>query len=51
VQAFQERHPAVTVHLYPAHHGFNCDQRGSWDEPSATLARERTLAFFAHHLG
>jgi carboxymethylenebutenolidase len=51
VQAFQEKHPAVTVHLYPAHHGFNCDQRGSWDEPSATLARERTLSFFAQHLG
>ena len=51
VQAFQEKHLAVTVHLYPAHHGFNCDQRGSWDEPSAKLARERTLAFFAQHLG
>ncbi|UJW80645.1 dienelactone hydrolase family protein [Hydrogenophaga sp. SL48] len=51
VQAFQEKHPAVTVHLYPAHHGFNCDQRGSWDAPSAKLARERTLAFFAQHLG
>ena len=51
VQAFQEKHPAVTVHLYPAHHGFNCDQRGSWDALSAKLARERTLAFFAQHLG
>jgi carboxymethylenebutenolidase len=51
VQAFQEKHPEVTVHLYPAHHGFNCDQRGSWDAPSAKLARERTLAFFAQHLG
>src|SRR3990167_9004966 len=51
VRAFQERHPAATVHLYPAHHGFNCDQRGSWDAPSATLAKERTLAFLAQHLG
>ncbi|MBT9552841.1 MAG: dienelactone hydrolase family protein [Hydrogenophaga sp.] len=51
VQAFQKAHPAVTVHLYPAHHGFNCDQRGSWHAPSAKLARERTLAFFAQHLG
>lgn len=51
VQAFQKAHPQVPVHLYPAHHGFNCDQRGSWDAPSAKLARERTLAFFAQHLG
>lgn len=51
VEAFRQAHPAVTVHLYPAHHGFNCDQRGSWDAPSAALARERTLAFLAQHLG
>lgn len=51
VEAFRRAHPAVAVHLYPAHHGFNCDQRGAWDAPSAALARERTLAFFAQHLG
>lgn len=51
VQAFQAAHPQVAVHLYPAHHGFNCDHRGAWDAPSAQLARERTLAFFAQHLG
>jgi len=32
-------------------HGFNCDQRGSYDAAAAKLARERTLAFFAKHLG
>jgi carboxymethylenebutenolidase len=51
VQAFRQAHPGVTVHTYPAHHGFNCDQRGAWDAPSAALARERTLAFLAQHLG
>lgn len=51
VQAFRQAHPGVEVHLYPAHHGFNCDHRGAWDAPSAALARERTLAFFAQHLG
>ena len=51
VKAFQAAHPSVPVHLYPAHHGFNCDQRGSWDAPSAKLARERTVAFLAQHLG
>ena len=51
VEAFRARQPGVEVHVYQAHHGFNCDQRGAWDAPSAALARERTLAFFARHLG
>jgi carboxymethylenebutenolidase len=51
VAAFQQAHPEVTVHTYAAHHGFNCDQRGSWHAPSAALARARTLAFFKQHLG
>ena len=51
VVAFGRAHPEVSLHLYPAHHGFNCDQRGAWHAPSAALARERTLAFLARHLG
>jgi carboxymethylenebutenolidase len=50
VEAFKKAHPSVQVFTYAAHHGFNCDQRGSWDAPSAQLARERTLAFFKQHL-
>jgi carboxymethylenebutenolidase len=50
VEAFKKAHPEVEVHVYDADHGFNCDQRGSYDAPSAKLARERTLAFFAKHL-
>lgn len=51
VEAFKKAHPEVTVHVYPAHHGFNCDHRGSYDKAAADLARERTLAFFATHIG
>ena len=51
VEAFKKAHPEVEVHTYAAHHGFNCDQRGAWHAPSAQLARERTLAFFAKHIG
>ncbi len=51
VRAFQQAQPGVTVHVYAADHGFNCDQRGSYDAAAATLARERTLAFFAQHVG
>ncbi len=50
VQALQKAHPAVQVHVYAADHGFNCDQRGSYDAAAAGQARERTLAFFAQHL-
>ena len=51
VRAFQQAHPEVEVHIYPANHGFNCDQRGSYDGAAAAKARERTLAFFARQLG
>jgi carboxymethylenebutenolidase len=50
VEAFKKVHPEVQVHTYAAHHGFNCNQRGSWHAPSAQLASERSLAFFAQHL-
>jgi carboxymethylenebutenolidase len=44
-------HPKLPVHVYAgAGHGFNCDQRGSYHEPSARLARERTIEFLRKHL-
>ncbi|MEO7773834.1 MAG: dienelactone hydrolase family protein [Steroidobacteraceae bacterium] len=43
--------PANAVHVYAADHGFNCDQRASYEPASAQLARQRTLEFFAQHLG
>ena len=51
VEAFREAQPGVTVQVYAANHGFNCDQRGSYDAAAAKLARECTLAFFAQHVG
>ena len=44
-------HPDVPMHVYPAGHGFNCDERGSYHEPSAKLARTRTLEVLERHLG
>lgn len=44
-------HPAATVHYYPAGHGFNCEQRASYDATASALARRRTLEFFRTHLG
>jgi carboxymethylenebutenolidase len=50
-EAVQAHHPGVAVHVYPAGHGFNCDERGSYHAESARLARERTLAFLRQHVG
>jgi len=51
VAAIRAAQPDVPVHIYPAGHGFNCDQRADYHAESAALARERTLAFLAENLG
>jgi len=51
VEKIRKAQPGQTVHVYPAGHGFNCDQRGSYHAPSAKLARERTLEFLRKHVG
>jgi carboxymethylenebutenolidase len=51
VRAFAAARPEVEVHFYDAGHGFNCDQRASYNEAAARLARERTLAFLHEHVG
>ena len=51
VRDWAKAHPEVETHVYDANHGFNCDQRGSFDSPSAKLARERSLAFLRKHVG
>lgn len=50
-KAVLARHPSVNGYFYPAGHGFNCDQRGSYNADSAALARSRTLEFFRTNLG
>ena len=44
-------HPNLPLHIYPAGHGFNCDERASYHGPSAALARQRTLEFLKTRLG
>jgi carboxymethylenebutenolidase len=51
VAEFKKVHPTLPVHIYAADHGFNCDQRGSYDAAAAKLARDRTLEFFRKHVG
>ncbi len=50
VEAIRAKHPEVPVYLYEAGHGFNCDERSSYDAAAASEAWERTLAFLQDHL-
>jgi carboxymethylenebutenolidase len=52
VQKVKEGQPDAPLFVYEkAGHGFNCDERGSYNEPAAKQARERTLEFFRKHIG
>jgi carboxymethylenebutenolidase len=42
--------PNVTVQLYDAEHGFNCDHRASFSAVPAAIAQARTYRFFDDHL-
>jgi carboxymethylenebutenolidase len=43
--------PHVQIDTYPGvDHGFNCDQRGSYNRQTAMLAFARSLTFFNNHL-
>ena len=50
IEAFKKAQLQVAVHVYAASHGFNCDQRGSYNQAAALLAHERSLAFLAANL-
>jgi carboxymethylenebutenolidase len=51
VKKLAEKHKEHQIFIYAADHGFNCDQRGSYNAPAAKQARERTLGFFKKNVG
>ncbi len=51
VERIRAAHPTVPLFTYSAGHGFNCDARGDYDAESAATALQRTLDFFAAHVG
>lgn len=52
VDAVRAAQPKVEVYVYKgAQHGFGCNERGSYSKPDYDLAQQRTLEFFAKHLG
>src|SRR5690606_24652168 len=51
VEKIRAAHPEGIFHIYQgADHGFNCDERASYNPQAAALARQRSLEFFAAHL-
>jgi len=52
VEAIRAARPEVEIFVYKgAGHGFGCEERSSYKPEDAELAQQRTLAFFARHLG
>ena len=52
VDKIREAQKDVVINVYEnADHGFNCTQRSSYQKEAASLALERTLAFFAEYVG
>jgi carboxymethylenebutenolidase len=51
VKKLAEKHKKHQIFIYAADHGFNCDQRATYDAAAATLARQRTIEFLRKHLG
>jgi carboxymethylenebutenolidase len=45
VEIIREKRQDCDIHIYPAGHGFNCDERANYHQESAALAWERMLAF------
>lgn len=50
IDEVQRLHPNVQIFWYEADHGFNCDDRPSYNPEAARLARERSLEFLKKHL-
>ena len=50
VETIRQAHSDAAINVYATDHGFNCDHRVHYNAEAATLARERTMAFYAENL-
>jgi carboxymethylenebutenolidase len=51
VELIKSKQPQAEIYVYPsADHGFHCDERASFHEPSAKLAWQRSMAFLGMHM-
>ena len=51
IDRVQAAHPDVQIFWYEADHGFNCNDRASYNASAAKQARDRSLEFLKRHLG
>lgn len=51
VEIVKQKRPDVETFVYPAGHGFSCDERGSYHEASHKQALERTLGLLKKCVG
>ncbi|MEE8516786.1 MAG: dienelactone hydrolase family protein [Alphaproteobacteria bacterium] len=52
IEIIRKAQPDLPLYIYEgAGHGFNCDQRGSWHEAAATLARSRSIELLSQNIG
>ena len=50
VEIMKQKQPQAEIYIYQhAGHGFHCDERGSYDQPSSRIAWERTLGFLSRN--
>ena len=47
VETIRTKRPESEIYVYPAGHGFHCDERASYDAESAAIAWGRSLEFLA----
>ena len=50
VRSIAQAWPELALHLYPAGHGFNCEERPAYHADSAALAAARTRDFLEKHI-
>ena len=51
VEIVKQKRPDCEIHVYPAGHGFSCDERGSYNEAAHKAAWDRTVPWFAKNVG
>ena len=50
INSLRQAHPECPIYLYPAGHGFNCEQRDSFHSTSSAIAFERTIQHLDKHI-
>ena len=51
VETIKQKRPDCEIYVYPMRgHGFNCEERGSYNEAAAKLGRTRAMEFLNKHV-